>query len=89
MDYTDSIKRIIGECTDLCKEEIETIAPEDNLNAFDIDSLSLVEIIFMLEAEFSIEIDVEDIDGSVDKFQKSKLTIGKLNQVINAKLGND
>lgn len=86
IDHTDAIKKIIGECTDLCKEEIDTIAPDDNLNAFDIDSLSLVEIIFMLEGEFSIEIDVSDIDGSAEKLAKSHLTIGVLNNVINKKL---
>jgi acyl carrier protein len=85
IDHTETIKRIIGECSDLCKEEIDTITAEDNLNAFDIDSLSLVEIIFMLEKEFSIDIDVGDIDGSTDKLQKSKLTLDVLNKVINEK----
>lgn len=88
-DYTESIKKIIGECSDLCAEEIDTLSATDDLNAFDIDSLSLVEIIMMIENEFGIEIDVEDIAGDAVRLKNTKLTIGLLNDTINEKLNND
>lgn len=88
-DYTEAIKRIIGECSDLCAEEIETIGPDDNLNAFDIDSLSLVEIIMMVENEFDVEIDVEDITGDAVRLKNTKMTIGLINDTLNAKLAHD
>lgn len=89
IDYTDKIKEFIGECTDLSKEEISSLKQDDDLNDFAIDSLSLVEIIFMLEEEFSIEIDLEDIDVAAPRMQKAVLTVSKISEVINEKLLND
>jgi acyl carrier protein len=88
-DHSEKIKRIIGECSDLCAEEIATISLDDNLNAFDIDSLSMVEMIMMIENEFGIEIDVDDLAGDAVRLKNTKLTIGLLNETINAKLAND
>lgn len=51
--YLDKIIPILAEYSSLSADEI---TPEDNLDALDIDSLSLVEIIFDLEELFDIKV---------------------------------
>ncbi len=89
IDYTNKIKEFIMDCTDLDIQEVENIKGDVDINVYNIDSLSLVEIIFMLEEEYSIESDLEDIDTEAHRMQKAILTINKINEVINKKLHND
>lgn len=59
--YLDKIIPVLAEYSSLSADEI---TPEDNLEALEIDSLSLVEIIFDLEELFDIKVpDEAELDN--------------------------
>jgi acyl carrier protein len=87
IDYKSEIRELIKESTSMSKAEIDAISDDANINELGIDSLELVEIVFLIEGKYNIEIDISDMDGlGVVHTEKAVLTIDLINRIINEKL---
>ena len=81
IDYTEEIKNVISEASDLTVEQLKTITNDTNIANLGIDSLSLVEIIIELEKKFNVEI---ELGGAW--MEEAEVTIDEINRIINEKL---
>lgn len=81
VDYTEDIKRVIGNASDLSEDEMTKISNDANIASMGLDSLSLVEAIIELENKFKIEI---ELGGAW--MEESVVTINEINKIINEKL---
>lgn len=85
-DFKNEIKEIVQECSDITAAELERLSEDSNLKDFGIDSLSLVEVIYMIEDKYNIVIDPEDIDDVVKPFHNMSISINVLNEILNKKI---
>lgn len=81
VDYTNEIKSILRDSSDLSEEEMAAVGNDVNIASLGIDSLSLVEAIIELEKRFKIDI---EIGGAW--MEDAVVTINEINKLINEKL---
>lgn len=81
IDYTQEIKDILRDSSDLTKEEMDAVSNDTNIASLGIDSLALIEAIIEMERKFNIEI---DIHGSW--MEEVDVTVNQINKMINEKL---
>jgi len=81
IDYTEQIKKIISECSDLSEEQMSSISADTNISELGLDSLDLVEAVIAVEREFDCYIEI-----SGNWMEDAQITINSLNKILNEKL---
>lgn len=81
VDYTEEIKSILRDSSDLTVEEMAAVDNDVNIASLGIDSLSLVEAIIELERKFKVDI---ELGGAW--MDEANITVNEINRMINAQL---
>lgn len=81
VDYTEEIKSILRDSSDLTKEQMAAVDNDVNIASLGIDSLSLVEAIIELERKFKVDI---ELGGAW--MDEAEVTVNEINRMINTKL---
>lgn len=81
IDYTNEIKSILRESSDLTEEEMAAVSNDANLADLGIDSLSLIEAVIGIERKFNIDI---EINGNY--MDEANISVNTINKMINEKV---